>query len=1059
MLARRAGPSGASPLLAAVAVAVTCLHLPTVVLRALLLLALLLHLLALAVLHLPLLFLLVALLLLHLPLLRLRGALLLLCLLALHGLLALLLLRLPVLLLHLALLFHLLTLGGLRLPLLGFLRLALLGLLHLPLLLEALALHLLPLPLLLGHLALALHLLTLLLGGLALLVHLLALRVPGLALLLHLLALRVPGLALLLHLLALRVPGLALLLHLLALRVLRLALAAFLHLALLGVLGLALLRLLHLPLLLEALALHVLRLPRRIGAILPVCPLALLRALLFLLAPRHRLLLLALQFARLLLFALHGLRLALRIGLAGEPARVVGTRALSTAIAAPAVRALKRALRRVRATGARRLLARGQGCLAHAHVWHGLRLAPRASGASRPLLRRAAPCRTRPRDDTALAGEAPGQVIGGRPSRRARRDRLALEARARLRRQLPPRRGADQAALDRRHRRATASLAGRQVAPFGAMHAAHRASLDEIARRHAGNGARHVAVGIRRGPPPVAPHEVVDGDAVDARDIAGTGAVRRPVGVARTQRVPRHAGTAAHVHAAPAMSAAAADKGDHRRRVARPHTRARHPAPARAHIGPAPVMRGSEAPWRIVDPGPAPRRDPRPVADAVGCPARADDAREPDRAVGGLFLPVAVVVQRRVAGHFARQVARRRRRVFARVTCRGPAVEAVFGNGAAAGVGQVGAGKAHAVAALQFDRAAVAVDHGAAMPHRHRGGAAVRGHVEPVVARLARHEGQVGRIDLDGLVLRQRAHAHLQRALRQLDLRGVVVQVQDAGRGGTAHAHGDGAGMQLGAAAGVHPQPVAGSDRAVQAGGGPLVRTGRRKAQVAFDRGERGDAGGRIGLRDRGVGHGRIQVRLAGCRHLGQCSRRHRQGRRGGERGERDHGGPARAGSPAGSPAGSRAGIVAVNGIGHGLRGKPMAERHPVVTIHCRERRRHGLAVALCKLVFRHAARGRAGRTGTRQARGGQAGRWRSPGGAQRRCRRQRWKQLLGRSGRSAASRLAADAAVRSAGRPASAGRTGSPGPRSSRWPAGSRAARWSRRPRQPRRCAGSCPR
>ncbi|MCY1519461.1 hypothetical protein D9M68_542130 [compost metagenome] len=513
------------------------------------------------------------------------------------------------------------------------------------------------------------------------------------------------------------------------------------------------------------------------------------------------------------------------------------------------------------------------------------------------------------------------------------------------------------------------------------------------------------------------------------------------------------------MHAAPAVPAAATatDKGDHGRRVARPPTRTRHPAPARAHIGPAPVVRRGEAPWGIVDPGPAPRRDPRPVAGAVGCPAGADGAREPDRPVGGFFLPVAIVVQRRVAGHFARQVARRRRRVFARVTCRGPAVEAVFGNGAAAGVGQVGAGKAHAIAALQFDRAAVAVDHGAAMPHRHRGGAAVRGHVEPVVPRLARHEGQVGGIDLDGLVLRQRAHAHLQRALRQLDLRGVVIQVQDAGRGSAAHAHGDGAGMQLGAAAGVHPQAVAGGHRPVQAGGGPLVRAGRREAQVAFDRGQRGDAGGRVGLRDRRVSHGRVQVGLAGRRHLGQCSSRHRQGRRGSKR---SHGEPARAGSRACS----RAGILEVNGIRHGLRGEAMAGRHPILSPYiagppCGMARPSHFVSLYFAMRQGHAPGGRArGRRGAGRRADGARRRVRS-GAAAVKGGNNSWASPAGARGRAAASRLAAGAAVRSGGRPASADRTGSPGPRSSRWPAGSRAARWSRHPRRPRRCAGSCPR
>ncbi|SOZ08499.1 membrane protein of unknown function (plasmid) [Cupriavidus taiwanensis] len=1075
---------GARARLAAVAVAALArLHLATLVLRALLLLhlPLLVHLLALVLLHLPLLLVhltllllglplhgLLALLLLHGPLLLLHMTLLLFGL-ALHRLLALLLLHGPLLLLHLTLLLFGLALHGLLALLL--LRRALL-VLHLPLLVR-LPLHGLLALLLLHRALLVLHLPLLvrlpLHGLLALLLLRRALLVLHLPLLVRLplhglLALLFLRRALLvLHLpLLIRVP-----LHgLLALLFLRRALLV-LHLPLL-LFGLALLPFLHLPLLLEALALHLLRLAPRIGAFLSVGPLArrhALLALLFqlpLLLAQGALLLHLLALQRLLLLALHGLLLPLRVAcharLPGKPARLVGPGALATARAAPrltpglcivAIRAaVAVGIDTPRARLDRSVVARCDRGLAHAHVRH------RPCVAAGPALVAAAPGRAGTGHDPALARKAPGQVFRGRAARRARGDGLAFKAMARLRRQRPRRRSAHQAALDRCHRRRAMGLARRHVAPFGAMQAARGAPFDKIARRHAGDGAGHGAVDVRRRAA-VAHHEVVDRHPVDARHVGGTGAIDRPVGVARPQRIPGHARPAACAHA-PA-GPGGADKGHQRRGIAWTHARPGDPAPARAHIGPAAIVRGREAPRRIVDPGPAPGRDPGPVAGAVRRPSRADHAREPDRAVARVFLPVAIAVQRGIARHLARHVARRRRSVFACVARRGPAVEGVFGHRAAARIGQVGAGKAHAVAALQLDRAAVAVDHRAAMAEGHGGGTAVGRHVQPVVARFARHEGQVRGIDLDRLARRQRAHAHLQRALRQLDLRGAVVQVQDAGGGGAAHAQRHRAGVQLGASARLHPEPVAGGHRPVQPGRGPGVRAGGCKAQAAFDRGQRGNARGRIGLLQRGVGNRRIEIGFTrGGGGLRQCSSRHGKAGHGCQRGQRQPAARARRNQASG-----------LGRIGHGRQERDKTRAtgqagprrrppsHPIVTIHGRRmsrRTRRGtfvssyFAMRQARAAVPVSAAG-CGRAGGQRRRGGAC--FAVKGGNNFAARDGR---IPGR--RRLSGRLAG-AASRSGARPASGARTGSPAPHGSHWPAGNPAVRASPRLRPPRRCAG----
>ncbi len=468
----------------------------------------------------------------------------------------------------------------------------------------------------------------------------------------------------------------------------------------------------------------------------------------------------------------------------------------------------------------------------------------------------------------AFACKAAGQVVGANSPRRVRGNGLAFEALpCHWRQSLRPR-ATDQAGLHRPHDRAATPLACRELAPFVAMAATRNGPpLHEIARRHARDRARHIAV--HPAVAVTAPHpRVVHGEVVDTRDIARAGAVNRPVDVARPQRIPGHARATANA------DAGAADKADHGRCIARPHRhRARHPAPAAAEVGPAPVVRRREAPRRVVDPGPAPRRHPGPVARAVRRPARRHFARKPHGAIAGVLLPVAVVIQRGIAGHVGRYIARGRRRILSGIAGRGPLVEAVGRRIVArACVGQVGARKPHALPATQFDRAGIAIQHGAAMTHRHQRGCAVGRHVDPVVARLARHECQVRRIHLDLLVGRQRPHAQLQRALGQLHLGRAVVKVQDR-RGGTApQPHGRGARVQFRPAARVYPQPVTGRDRPVQAHGRPFVRAGGRKTEAAGHFGHRGDTRGRIchhrGRIAQHVGIARILLDIAG-RHAG----------------------------------------------------------------------------------------------------------------------------------------------------------------------------------------------
>src|SRR6266568_5335082 len=105
--------------------------------------------------------------------------------------------------------------------------------------------------------------------------------------------------------------------------------------------------------------------------------------------------------------------------------------------------------------------------------------------------------------------------------------------------------------------------------------------------------------------------------------------------------------------------------------------RTRAPAPPAAKIIPTAVMVRRETPGRIVNPGPAPRADPVPIAVAVGSPVRRNFARIPNMAILGLIAPVTVIIQIAVAGRIARNVLSGNGVVFFQVALSGPTIEAV----------------------------------------------------------------------------------------------------------------------------------------------------------------------------------------------------------------------------------------------------------------------------------------------------------------------------------------------------------------------------------------------
>src|SRR5207342_2202487 len=87
--------------------------------------------------------------------------------------------------------------------------------------------------------------------------------------------------------------------------------------------------------------------------------------------------------------------------------------------------------------------------------------------------------------------------------------------------------------------------------------------------------------------------------------------------------------------------------------------------------------------------------------------------------------------------------------------------------------------------------------------------------------------------DLEDLIRIEAAHADAHRALRQLQLRDAVVQVEHGHARARVEAHDGAADLELGARTVIDPEPVANGQRTVDVGLDPVVFAGGRKANRA----------------------------------------------------------------------------------------------------------------------------------------------------------------------------------------------------------------------------------
>src|SRR5713101_1525538 len=210
----------------------------------------------------------------------------------------------------------------------------------------------------------------------------------------------------------------------------------------------------------------------------------------------------------------------------------------------------------------------------------------------------------------------------------------------------------------------------------------------------------------------------------------------------------------------------------------RPKERARAPSPSAREIVPAAIVERSEAPRRIINPGPAPGVDPVPIAIAVRSPVRCNITRIPNVAVFRFVAPVTVIIQIAVARRIARNVLSGNRVVFLQVALRGPAVEAVRTRSLFnVGLNFVGAIEFGALTEMNFIGFAAGGHFALAANDGHAGGVAIFIYVNAKCSGLLDSESQIRGIHFVEIAFAQFTDAEVDAAFRETHLRDALIKV------------------------------------------------------------------------------------------------------------------------------------------------------------------------------------------------------------------------------------------------------------------------------------------
>ena len=335
---------------------------------------------------------------------------------------------------------------------------------------------------------------------------------------------------------------------------------------------------------------------------------------------------------------------------------------------------------------------------------------------------------------------------------------------------------------------------------------------------------------------------------IDRGDVTGVVCVPRPIGLAGAEREP-------------AGQRADGGGGDDRRRVADPSDEpgridrvggivARGPAPQPIDIGPAAVMERRKPPGLDIDPVPAPRLDPAPIAVAIRDPADRHRAREPHRAVMSDRAPAAVFVERLVPGHLRRDVIGRCEAALVVIVGAAPCREIILARLLDRGGQRLRATDDRSIAGLHRDIEAAADKSRAALEHGDPLGLVAAAGIDVINSGLQDPDRAPWQVNFDALAFEQGAHTHIDAALLQRELHDLLVELGDRELGVAVHRDRPAADPKLGAGFRIGPEGFASCGRVVERGLRPSRLARPVKAELARDNRHPPDPRRRLLLRE-----------------------------------------------------------------------------------------------------------------------------------------------------------------------------------------------------------------
>ncbi len=328
--------------------------------------------------------------------------------------------------------------------------------------------------------------------------------------------------------------------------------------------------------------------------------------------------------------------------------------------------------------------------------------------------------------------------------------------------------------------------------------------------------------------------------------------VGRNVNFTRSQREPADSRTTSDCNAdGYVRSANPSDKRGCVNRTRVHHTHrcgpARHPAPRSANSNPAAVVEWSEAPRLIIDPRIAPRRDPHPVPVAIGRPTYHRRLWKPDSAVLARVAPSSILIEVLISDGILRNVPPRRGTIFASVTFVGPALQIVVATHTLdIGVQLIGAAKYPGLVGVHAIGLPATGDFSFSIANDNYGGVARFIHVDSVNARTRGCKSQIRCINLENFAATETPQTNSHRSFRQLQLRGVVVQIQKRKTSVRAQANRARTDLQLCPGITVSPKLVSSGHGPVHHSTNPVLRSCRLKGNRSIRNAETSHACGRI---------------------------------------------------------------------------------------------------------------------------------------------------------------------------------------------------------------------